>query len=873
MSLASGRRIGPYEIVALVGAGGMGEVYRATDTRLDRIVAIKVLPSGLSANENLRGRFEREARAIAALSHPNICTLYDVGNEDGIEYLVMEYLEGETLAERLERGPLPPTLILRYGAQIADALQRAHRAGITHRDLKPGNIMLTSSGAKLLDFGLAKIIEHDPAVFSASTPTQVNPLTTEGSIVGTTMYMSPEQLEGKRLDHRTDIFSLGVVLYEMVTGQRPFRADSKVGLIAAILSSDPAPARSLQPAVPPALERIILTALEKDPEERWQTAQDVGRQLRWMSESSQPAEPATVPPKRRLPAPILIVAAVLAASLLTWLGVRQLSSPRTVAGRVSLQFATIGLEASRSTEFNDFALSPDGRMVALVAPSGGINALFLRRIDSYDIRKLEHTEGASCPFWSSNGEWVGYAAHSKLWKLRIGGGAPPAVICDLKTGGARSSWLGRTILFAEYRGDRKEIYRVEEGAGVPVKVTSLGVGEWRHSWPSLLPDGKHFLYESFAAGSLERTLVLASFDSPARTVLARNISFARLLGQDRLVWVRDGTLLTQRFDLDRGAPLGEETIIAMNVAYFYLTGRADFDASPSGALIYRTDTSTGRLVSVDRKGAVIRIVDDKELFWDHALSPDGTKAAVTVVTRATGVMDIWIYDLARGMRDRFTSDPAIEVSPAWSPDGKTIVYSQGEGGVFPHLVRRALSSPVAEPLTPKGSFQFTPSFTPDGETVFFESQLGGGQDINRVGLKSGKTEPFLKTDFNEESPAVSPDGKWLAYSSDATGHQEAYIQSLTDGAPLRIRISSKGGLHPAWRRDGKELFYVSAEMVVTSATPDPAVGWERATVNELFRIPGEIRGFAVAPDGQSFLISYWNAGPADDLFHVIINWQ
>jgi serine/threonine protein kinase len=872
MSLASGRKLGPYEILSMLGAGGMGEVYRARDTRLDRTVAIKILPAALAANPMLRARFEREARAISALSHPGICALYDVGNDEGIEYLVMEYLEGESLAQRLARGPLPPTLVLRYGSQIAEALQQAHRAGIIHRDLKPGNIMLTSAGAKLLDFGLARIVEEDSGVVSASSPTQANPLTAEGAIVGTTMYMSPEQLEGRTLDHRTDIFSLGVVLYEMATGQRPFQGDSKVALIASILSSDPVPARSLQPAVSPALERIILTALEKNPEERWQTAQDVGRQLRWISESSLSTEQPATARRARLSPAILLLVTALGVGALTWFAARQFSPARRVGQKLSLQFAVPDVEPHRSSELSDFAISPDGRTLAFIS-TGASRSIYLRALDSYEVRKVEHTEEAAGLFWSSNGSSLGFSARGKLWKMRVGGGAPPEALCDISTTGARASWVGRTILFCDSRGDHKEVYRIAEDGGAPVKVTSLRTGEWRHSWPYLLPDGKHFFYLAFASGTLERSLVLASLDSARQTVLAKNISFARLVGKDRLLYVRDGTLLSQRFDADAGTLGDEVTTVASNVSYFYVTARADFDASATGTLVYRTDTSIGRLVSMDRKGVVTKTLDANELFWDHSLSPDGTKAAVTVETRATGLMDIWIYDLSRGMRDRFTSDPAVEVSPAWSPDGKSIVYSQGEGGVFPHLVRQALTGSSAEALTPKGTFQFHSSFTPDGRAVYFENQSGHDEDIYRVLLPSKKTEPFLKTNFNEANPSVSPDGRWLAYASDATGHMEVYVQSLAEGEPLRTRISDKGGFNPIWRGDTRELFYLDEQGAVVSALPNAAGRWDEAVTEELFRLPGEPRGFAVSRDGSSFLISYWKAGPADDLFHVVLDWK
>ena len=868
MTLARGTNVGPYEIVSLRGAGGMGEVYRARDTRLDRTVAIKILPRSLGANETLRTRFEREARAISALSHPNICAVYDVGRDDGTDYLVMEYLEGETLAERLARGPLPASMVIRFGAQIAEALHQAHRAGITHRDLKPGNVMITAAGAKLLDFGLAKFTEA-AVISSHSAPTIANALTAEGTIVGTAHYMAPEQIEGKNVDSRSDIFSLGVMLFEMATGQRPFRGDSPASLIAAILSSDPPPVRSLQPAVSPALERIIMTALEKNPDERWQTAHDLGRQLRWISESSVTVEQAAPLRQRRVPIVGMLVVAAIVGGLVTFAATRFLARPKSGREHLSLQLAQpAGLEPVRSPETVDFALSPDGRTLAFFARANGASSLFLRRLDSFEATRVDGADGASGVFWSPDAEWLGYSARGKLWKRPVGGGAPAEAICDVTTFGARASWAGHTILFADARADRSGIFRVADSGGPVAKVTAPKANEWRHSWPVALPDGEHFLYLSFGRVSLARELRLASLVSPEQSVLLRDISFARLAGPDRLLYVRDGELLSQQFDVDRGVMIGAPSTVAASVSYFYPTARADFDVSPSGVVVYRTDTSTGRLALVGRNGSVLRTIDDTTTFWDNSVSRDGRKAAVTVVTRGTGLMDIWIYDLARGVRDRFTSEPGIEVSPSWAPDGQSIVYSQGEGGVFPHLVRRPLGGSASEALTPAGSFQFSAHYSPDGKSVYYADDRGLGSDIYRLTVETRKTEPFLASEFKETFPVVSPDGQWLAYSSNATGEYEVYLQRLAGGDATRIRLSRRGGNRPMWRADGRELFYVTADQMVTSVVSG-ASGWEEATTAELFRVGDELRSIDVLPDGQSFLVSNWKAGPHDFLFHVI----
>jgi Tol biopolymer transport system component/predicted Ser/Thr protein kinase len=870
MNLESGRRLGPYEIVTLLGAGGMGEVYRARDTRLDRTVAIKVLPAHLTANEASRARFEREARAISALSHPNICALYDVGRDGDTEYLVMEYLEGQTLADKLARGPLPRSQFLKLGAQIAEALQHAHRAGIVHRDLKPGNIMITNSGAKLLDFGLAKFADPvSQPLDQDETATRREPLTAEGTVVGTYQYMSPEQIEGRPLDHRTDIFSLGVILYEMVTGKRPFVGLSRATLIASILSSDPVSIRTLQPEAPPDLERIILTALQKNPEERWQTAQDVALQLRWSGESSQTGFAASTP-SRRKSAFLLPLLLMVAAALLTFAAMRWFAGGPPAATTASLHlWLPPAMHPMRFYESGNFALSPDGRMLCFNASSGGTSALFLRRLDSYAIRKIDGTEGSTGAFWSSDGAWIAFAARGKLWKTKISGGAAPEALCDVSALGAVGSWQGHTILFADSAGGRPQILRIPDAGGDPVAVTQLrDARQWRHSWPRLLPDGEHFFYLSYLADSIDRQLVFASLKSPEQFVVMRNESMVRLVS-DQLLFVRDAKLLSQHFDVAHATLTGDPIALASDVSYFYPTGRADFDAA-GGTLVYRTDTSIGRLALVNRSGVETRVIDDKNVFFDFGLSPDGGKAAASVINRDTGLADIWIYDLARGIRERFSSEPWHEVTPVWSPDGSFVVYSEAAGGTFPHIVRRGFTDAKAIDVSPRGPFQFASSFTPDGQTLFYVREDARRQaDIFTLDMKTRRSTPVLGSNGSKDSPAVSPDGKWLAYGSDSTGNGEVYLMSLAGGDPRPIRISTNGGGNPKWRRDGREILYQGAEGSIISAVPGPSGRWDDATTHELFRLP-DLHHFAVLPDGQSFVVQRGSPGPSDSIYHVVL---
>lgn len=880
VNLESGRKLGPYEIVSLVGVGGMGEVYRARDNRLDRTVAIKVLPSDVTVTPSRRTRFEREAKAIAALSHANICSIYDVGSEDGIEYLVMEYLEGETLADRIARGPLPTNLVLRYGVQIADALSQAHRAGIAHRDLKPGNVMITAAGAKLLDFGLAKIVAGESSDSSdPDMPTQAAPLTAEGTIVGTFQYMSPEQVEGRAVDHRTDIFALGVILYEMATGQRPFGGSSRSSIIAAILSTEPPSIRSLQPSLPAALERIIVTALEKNPDDRWQTAHDVARQLRWMLDSSPSGEslqPVSVAAKRRTTQLIPLLAVAAATALLAWLVMRSTRSPVPQVPVVRLDLALPpGIVAAGSGDVNAFALSPDGRTLSFTGFSGGARMLLLRDLDSNEVRKVEGSAGAQGPFWSPDGEWIGFSARGKLWKTRKTGNTPPEALCDITEAGAMATWRNHIILFSNGFAGRPDIFRVSDMGGAAVPVTHRTRNEVGHAWPCFLPDGEHFLYQSMSAGSMDRDLVLASLDGKEKKALLKNVSKAKTVGKSVLMYVRDGKLLAQKYDAAKATLVGQAETVADDVSYFYPTAGADFDAVDSGMVVYRTNSTTGRLSLVDRGGVEKKLLEGSAGgFFDVALAPDGKRVAVTIMGQGTGLGDIWIYDLARGVRDHFTSDPGMEFAPVWSRDGQWLIYSEAEGGVFPHVVRRAVAGSAVEELTPRGLFQFARSISPDGKTLYVvDRNSRTKKDIYQVSIQSKREEPMMNSAFDELEPEISGDGKWLAYSSDATGSPEVYVQNLAGEKAARIRVSSDGGSTPRWSGNGTELFYLGHDRKSVSVLRSASGLWDDAKGESLFTTPGNIGDFAVEPDGQTFVMLQSNPQPNDSLFHVILGWR
>ncbi|HUP59314.1 MAG TPA: protein kinase, partial [Thermoanaerobaculia bacterium] len=696
----------------------------------------------------------------------------------------------------------------------------------------------------------------------AETVTNMNPLTAEGTIVGTLPYMSPEQIEGKELDARSDIFSLGVMLYEMATGRRPFIGASSAALAASILSSDP----PSQPALTPALDRVVRTALEKDPDQRFQTAQDLGRQLRWISEPSSSAQSAVSAAMRpRMPLWAAMVVAAIGLALVGWGLTRWKAPAEARALRVSVALPA-GHQMFRSPETVPFAVSPDGRTIAFTAFLGGKRSLFLRNLEAVDVRRIEGTDGALSPFWSTDGAWIGYSTRNRLWKTKPPGGTPQP-ICDLPSG-AQASWRGDTILFTDLEGARLVVHRVSANGGVPVAVTALNTveREMRHTFPHLLADGKHFLYVTSVEGTAERRLMLGALDSQERRIIASNVSAARAAG-DRLLYVRDGKLLAQRFDPSTGLS-GDPKVVAEDVGYFFMTGRTDFDVSSSGVLVYATNTGSSRLMLMDRKGVESRAFEGEGAAFQVA--PDGKRAAVTVRSRATGLADIWLYDLARGVRDRFTSDPGVEISPVWSPDGRSIVYSQATGGT-PRLVIRTIAAAAPAPLSGPGAFQVAGSFSPDGRNLYYVVRDGRTMGIHRLTL-DGSSKPEVTVDDPsawELEPRVSPDGRWLAFTSDASGTSEVYVQDLVSGD--RVRISNRGGVLPRWSRNSGELFYVAPDQTIVSATQRGA-RWNDVVLAELFRARNDIESWDVLPDGQTFLIAESIPSANDALIHVATGW-
>ena len=874
MTLAAGTRLGPYEILAPVGAGGMGEVYRARDTRLDRTVAIKVLPSHLSADTDHKRRFEREAKTISSLSHPHICALHDVGHQDGTDYLVMEYVEGETLSDRLVNGPLPTEQVLRYGMEIADALDKAHRQGVVHRDLKPGNVMLTRSGVKLLDFGLAKIreLEEAPAGVSVSllatrTSADRSPLTEKGTILGTFQYMAPEQLEGKDADARSDLFAFGAVLYEMATGQKAFSGKTQASLIGAILHTEPPPISSVQPLAPSTLDRVVKTCLAKDPEDRWQTARDVMLQLRAIAETpSQTSAAAVLPPIQRSGRERLLwatnaltLAAAIALGLLLTRANRR-EPPRVVVSSIAVPEKT-------NIAFDSGAplISPDGHKLAFVlSAGGGRTSIWLRSLDGSVERQLPGTEGAVYPFWSPDSRYLAFFADGKLRKVNVESGGPADTVADAPLGRGGTWNREGDIVFAPDTGGT--LFRVSSsgGATAPVTAQDEKTGEISHRYPSFLPDGRHFVYEvQVGGGGSQYKHFIGSLDSkPASRLPFESESNVVYSPPGYLLFVQRGNLRAQPFDVRRLRPTGESFAVADLVQVSSIVGFGSFSVSDNGLLAYVGGAAArfSRLVWTDRSGREIETIGTAGVHWDPRLSHDGRRLAFAIED-SRGNSDIWIYDLARKISTRFTFDPDADLAPVWSPDDGRIVftaYRRGPGDLFQKL---SAGSGADELLLASPHRKIATDWSPDGRWLAFHTnQPKTSWNTLVLELPDRKPSVYLATPFPELASVFSPDGRWVAYVSAESGIGEIYVQPFPRGAG-KWQISSGGGSMPVWRRDGREIFFLASDGKLMAAGVNPGPAFDVETPRPLFAtnvrnfVGLSRRQFDVTADGQRFILN------------------
>ena len=807
MTIPVGQRLGPYEILSAIGAGGMGEVYRARDTRLDRTVAVKILPDHLSNRAELRERFEREARTIASLNHAHICTLYDIGHQDGTDYLVMEYLEGETLAERLKKGPLPIAQVLQYAIEISDALDKAHRKGITHRDLKPGNIMLTKSGPKLLDFGLAKLKQEvAPAnVQLSQLPTANDPLTAQGTIVGTLQYMAPEQLEGKESDARTDIFAFGVVVYETATGKKAFEGKSQASLIAKILETDPPPMTSLRPMTPPALDRVVKKCLAKESEKRWQDASDLCDELKWIAEGgSQQGLPTPKRESRERVAWAMAAVALAAALVLSVPALMHLREAPTDAPEMRTEIVT-----PSTSDLVSFALSPDGRQIVFVASGDGPSRLWLRRLDSTETKPLSGTEGATYPFWSPDSRSVGFFSGGSLKRVDIGGGSPQTLTASSGRGGTWSP--DATILFGLTAAS--PLSRIPASGGELVAVTKLGK-QSSHRFPQFLPGGRQFLF--YAQATPETSGVyLGSLDSSQTKFLVASDTAGAYAPNGWVLFIRGGTLLAQRLDLGRKELTGDPVTVADQVSYNAGIFDGAFSVSTSGLVAYRSGSvGQHQLVWFDRTGKMLGAmgVPDSSVSSPR-LSPDGRRAAVFRTVQAN--MDIWLLDATR--TTRFTFDSSRHLYPLWSPDGNRIVFDSNRKGRRDLYIKASNGAGSEELLLETEQDKTATDWSRDGRFLLYNSlDPQTSRDIWVLPME-GDRKPFVfvNTRFDERAAQFSPDGHWVAYISNESGRFEVYVRPFSgtssEVASGQWQVSTFGGGAPRWRLDGRELYYIAPD--------------------------------------------------------------
>ena len=846
-------------------------MYRGRDVRLDRIVAIKVLPAGFDSHRERLERFEREARAASRLNHPHICTLYDVGETDGVHYLVLEYMEGESLAQRIARGRLSLDEALRLGCEIAEALDHAHRHGVVHRDLKPGNVVLTKVGAKVLDFGLARLRKDGAGdILESRASTEARELTAEGMILGTLPYMAPEQLEGKETDARTDLFALGAVLYEILSGRRPFEGSSQASLIAAILSSEP-PSLPLEPPLPRAVDRVVRKCLAKDPDKRWQSARDLADELRWIGESSG-AEVSTPGRKSRahgLAAGIGILIGVVGFGLGLWSSLRPEAPRPLVRSVLPIAPAESLILLSAATSLS---ISPDGRNVVFAASREGIPRLYIRALDRREAATLPGTEGGSNPFFSTDGLWIGFFVDSTLKKLALSGGAPVSLCTPCA--GLGSSWSrDGTIVMGAGRWGLRAV-STSGGATRPLTSADKERDERTLRFPEVLPGGKAVL---FTAGGWKedtfddaRTEVL-SLATGEKKVLIEGGTYARYAPTGHLVYARAGALFAVAFDLDRLEVTGAPVPVLEGVATHPNNGGAQFAVSSEGTLVYmpgRAMSMSHRLVWVDRSGRIERLGEIERPLASPRLSPDGERLALLV---DGALAHLAVYDISRGTLSRLTFEENVPDTGTWTPDGRRLTFPwQLSGAPIDMFWQPADGSGSPESLGPG----VPGSWSPDGKTlayVHYDSSFQ--QDIWLLPIEGErKPRPLLEERSNQYSPEISPDGRWLAYESEESGRLEVYVRAFP-GLEQKKQISANGGVYPRWSRDGRELFYLEGEdrLMVSRITTLPALAATRAAVVFEDKERRYLKlGYDVAPDGRFVMVDENEVWPTE--LHLVQNW-
>ena len=879
MTLAAGSRLGPYEILAPLGAGGMGEVYRARDTRLSREVAIKVLPSELSSDSQRLLRFEQEARSASALNHPNIVTVYDVGRADSTAYLAMELVEGKTVGALIASGPIPMRRLLAVAAQVAEGLAKAHSAGIVHRDLKPENLMVSDDGfVKILDFGLAKFVEG-PSAPASRLPTQARPQTQSGTVLGTVGYMSPEQAGGQPLDFRSDHFSLGSILYEMATGKRAFERATAVDTLSAILHEEPEPIARVNSATPVPLRWIVERCMAKDPRERYASTVDLARDLASVKEhiselsgGEAVLEPGTRPRKRPLKAwagaALALLLGVAGGFLLRGRRAEALA-PRPLV-RLSMTFPPGESPVLAESPF--LALSPDGSRLVYVGDGPQGRRLYMRSMDRFEVTPIPWTDGGVGPFFSLDGQWLGFWADRKLKKVSLAGGRP-LTICDAPVLRGASWGADGTILFSPY--GQAALLRVSDSGGDPKPATKLDPQkrEFTHRWPQILPGGKAAIFTIHGAtGNYDNARIGALLLETGETrTLLEGGTDARYAPTGHLVYMRSGSLFAVPFDLKRLAVTGPPILVQDGVSFYGAAGFGIYDISAAGSLVYmpadpkRLETE---LVWVDRKGVATPLTDVKRPYVDPRLSPDGRRLAVSAGYPDS---DIWVLDLTRGSWDRLISG-GLNGSTVWSRDGEHLAFASNRSGPINVFGMPADRSSAAEQLTKSDSWTTPLSWSPDGKTLLVEEQNAAtGFDISLLSPSGErKPRPFLNTPANETNARFSPDGRWIAYESDESGRPEVFVTPYP-GPGGRFQVSTGGGSAPVWSRDGREIFYEDSSKMMAAAV-ETGPKFRAGLPKPLFEL-GNLEDYDVAPDGQRFvMIRTRGEDAAPRSLAVALNW-
>ena len=883
MIITPGTRFNHYEVVSQLGAGGMGEVYLAEDPRLGRQVAIKLLPAEFARDSDRLRRFEQEARATSALNHPNILTVYDIGAHEGAPYIVAELLEGEELSELIKQGAIAPRKAVDYARQVAEGLAAAHAKGVIHRDLKPENLFVTTDGrVKILDFGLAKLHQQQFGGIDKDAPTQKR-ITDPGVIMGTVGYMSPEQVRGQETDQRSDIFAFGVILYEMLTGQRAFRGDSTVEVMNAILKEEPPELDELGAKISPGMEKVVRRCLEKKPEHRFHSAHDLGFALEAVASSSSSGSNQTMAPQAPATTRLAkrggwresiawIAAGMFALIAALTLGVAWFNRAQPAAPVV--RFTLFPPEKTKFYE-PSFALSPDGRLLAFSAiDETGKSHLYLRPLNSFSAQPIPGAEAAALPFWAPDSRSIAFfSAGGKLKRVEVSGGAPQTV-CDYSNAGGGAWNRAGDIIIAPIDGGA--LYRVPATGGVPTQLTTTEPSRYAHWVPQFLPDGEHFLYYANGKEVGQSGVYVGSLSDKA-THQALSSDHSAVYAAGYLLFIRNGALMAQSFDTSALKLVGEPFLIAEQVKTYFLIPH--LSAAENGTLAFQSGVAQHpQLVWFDRSGKQLGTVGEPADYSNPSLSADDKRLAVGIRNPKTKMRDIWLFDLTRGAKSRFTSDPADDLNPVWSKDGSRIFFTSHSKGPRDIFQKKVNAAEDEELIYASPEFKNVEDLSPDGRLLIYNANAG--DDATRVDLwllpleGERNPKPFLKTKFDESNAVISPDGRWVAYCSDESGRDEIYVATFPQLSG-RWQVSVDGGNEPQWRGDSKELFFTKNDRKLMAAKVKPVSGaFETEAPEVLFETPllnlGRNR-FVVTRDGQRFL-AITRLEDTRATINVVINW-